>query len=204
MFVLEIKRLSEYEIKVILNEKDMRIMNISFEDFEKNNKRSKDFLSELMFILKETGLIKISEGNIEVNVALTSEETINIYFILPKNDNHHTTELAIISYDPNELISKATEIHRHSRVLCRTRFRFEKTRLLKNTAKKYSEKIIKSSLYQLPSGHALIFTIGYARSTVAKKDLLKTCATDNVIINKIKEYSPLLSSTPFEKLNYFS
>lgn len=37
------KRLSEYEIKVILNEKDMRIMNISFEDFEKNNKRSKDF-----------------------------------------------------------------------------------------------------------------------------------------------------------------
>ena len=70
--------------------------------------------------------------------------------------------------------------------------------------KKYSEKIIKSSLYQLPSGHALIFTIGYARSTVAKKDLLKTCATDNVIINKIKEYSPLLSSTPFEKLNYFS
>ena len=156
MFVLEIKRLSEYEIKVILNEKDMRIMNISFEDFEKNNKRSKDFLSELMFIL-------------------------NIYFILPKNDNHHTTELAIISYDPNELISKATEIH-----------------------KKYSEKIIKSSLYQLPSGHALIFTIGYARSTVAKKDLLKTCATDNVIINKIKEYSPLLSSTPFEKLNYFS
>ena len=167
MFVLEIKRLSEYEIKVILNEKDMRIMNISFEDFEKNNKRSKDFLSELMFILKETGLIKISEGNIEVDVALTSEETINIYFILPKNDNHHTTELA--------------EIH-----------------------KKYSEKIIKSSLYQLPSGHALIFTIGYARSTVAKKALLKTCATDNVIINKIKEYSPLLSSTPFEKLNYFS
>ena len=177
MFVLEIKRLSEYEIKVILNEKDMQIMNISFEDFEKNNKRSKDFLSELMFILKETGLIKISEGD----VALTSEETINIYFILPKNDNHHTTELAIISYDPNELISKATEIH-----------------------KKYSEKIIKSSLYQLPSGHALIFTIGYARSTVAKKALLKTCATDNVIINKIKEYSPLLSSTPFEKLNYFS
>ena len=54
MFVLEIKRLSEYEIKVILNEKDMQIMNISFEDFEKNNKRSKDFLSELMFILKET------------------------------------------------------------------------------------------------------------------------------------------------------
>ena len=175
MFVLEIKRLSEYEIKVILNEKDMQIMNISFEDFEKNNKRSKDFL------LKETGLIKISEGNIEVDVALTSEETINIYFILPKNDNHHTTELAIISYDPNELISKATEIH-----------------------KKYSEKIIKSSLYQLPSGHALIFTIGYARSTVAKKALLKTCATDNVIINKIKEYSPLLRSTPFEKLNYFS
>jgi negative regulator of genetic competence, sporulation and motility len=74
VFVLEIKRLSEYEIKVILNEKDMRIMNISFEDFEKNNKRSKDFLSELMFILKETGLIKISEGNIEVDVALTSEE----------------------------------------------------------------------------------------------------------------------------------
>ena len=181
MFVLEIKRLSEYEIKVILNEKDMRIVNISFEDFEKNNKRSKDFLSELMFILKETGLIKISEGNIEVDVALTSEETINIYFILPKNDNHHTTELAIISYDPNELISKATEIH-----------------------KKYYEKIIKSSLYQLPSGHALIFTIGYARSTVAKKALLKTCDTDNVIINKIKEYSPLLSSTPFEKLNYFS
>ena len=72
-----------------------------------------------MFILKETELIKISEGNIEVDVALTSEETINIYFILPKNDNHHTTELAIISYDPNELISKATEIH-----------------------KKYSEKII--------------------------------------------------------------
>ena len=171
---MEIKRLSEYEIKVILNEKDMRIMNISFEDFEKNNKRSKDFLSELMFILKETGLIKISEGNIEVDVALTSEETINIYFILPKNDNHHTTELAIISYDPNELMSKATE------------------------------KIIKSSLYQLPSGHALIFTIGYARSTVAKKALLKTCDTDNVIINKIKEYSPLLSSTPFEKLNYFS
>ncbi len=101
--------------------------------------------------------------------------------LLPKNDNHHTTELAIISYDPNELISKATEIHQ-----------------------KYSEKIIKSSLYQLPSGHALIFTIGYARSTVAKKALLKTCATDNVIINKIKEYSPLLSSTPFEKLNYFS
>ena len=133
---MEIKRLSEYEIKVILNEKDMQIMNISFEDFEKNNKRSKDFLSELMFKLKETGLIKIS---------------------------------------------KATEIH-----------------------KKYSEKIIKSSLYQLPSGHALIFTIGYARSTVAKKALLKTCATDNVIINKIKEYSPLLSSTPFEKLNYFS
>ena len=174
MFVLEIKRLSEYEIKVILNEKDMRIMNISFEDFEKSNKRSKDFLSELMFI-------KISDGNIEVNVALTSEETINIYFILPKNDNHHTTELAIISYEPNDLISKATEIH-----------------------KKYSEKIIKSSLYQLPGGHALIFTIGYARSTVAKKALLKTCATDNVIINKIKEYSPLLSSTPFEKLNYFS
>ena len=112
MFVLEIKRLSEYEIKVILNEKDMRIMNISFEDFEKNNKRSKDFLSELMFILKEAGLIKISEGNIEVNVALTSEETINIYFILPKNDNHHTTELAIISYDPNELISKAAEIQK--------------------------------------------------------------------------------------------
>lgn len=84
MFVLEIKRLSEYEIKIILNEKDMQIMNISFEDFEKNNKRSKDFLSELMFILKETGLIKISEGNIEVDVALTSEETINIYFILPK------------------------------------------------------------------------------------------------------------------------
>ena len=97
MFVLEIKRLSEYEIKIILNEKDMQIMNISFEDFEKNNKRSKDFLSELMFILKETGLIKISEGNIEVDVALTSEETINIYFILPKNDNHHTTELAIIT-----------------------------------------------------------------------------------------------------------
>lgn len=112
---------------------------------------------------------------------MTSEETINIYFILPKNDNHHTTELAIISYDPNELISKATEIQQ-----------------------KYSEKIIKSSLYQLPSGYALIFTIGYARSTVAKKALLKTCATDNVIINKIKEYSPLLSSTPFEKLNYFS
>lgn len=43
MFVLEIKRLSEYEIKAILNEKDMQIMNISFEDFEKNNKRSKDF-----------------------------------------------------------------------------------------------------------------------------------------------------------------
>ena len=181
MFVLEIKRLSEYEIKVILNEKDMRIMNISFEDFEKNNKRSKDFLSELMFILKETGLIKISEGNIEVDVALTSEETINIYFILPKNDSHHTTELAIISYDPNELISKATEIY-----------------------KKHSEKIIKSSLYQLPSSYALIFTIGYALSIVAKKSLLKTCATDNVIINKIKEYSPLLSSTPFEKLNYFS
>ena len=180
MFVLEIKRLSEHEIKVILNEKDMRIMNISFEDFEKKP-RSEDFLSELMFILRETGLIKISEGNIEVDVALTSEETINIYFILPKNDNHHTTELAIISYDPNELISKATEIY-----------------------KKYSEKIIKSSLYQLPSGHALIFTIGYARSTVAKKALLKNCATDNVIINKIKEYSPLLSSTPFEKLNYFS
>ena len=59
VFVLEIKRLSEYEIKVILNEKDMRIMNISFEDFEKSNKRSKDFLHELMFILKETGLIKI-------------------------------------------------------------------------------------------------------------------------------------------------
>ena len=61
---MEIKRLSEYEIKVILNEKDMRIMNISFEDFEKNNKRSKDFLSELMFILKETGLIKISENRL--------------------------------------------------------------------------------------------------------------------------------------------
>ena len=53
MFVLEIKRLSEYEIKVILNEKDMRIMNISFEDFEKSNPRSEEFLSELMFILKD-------------------------------------------------------------------------------------------------------------------------------------------------------
>ena len=107
-----------------------------------------------MFILKETGLIKISEGNIEVDVALTSEETINIYVILPKNDNHYTTELAIISHDPNELISKATEIY-----------------------KKYSEKIIKSSLYQLPSGHALIFTIGSARSPVATTALLITCAT---------------------------
>ena len=91
MFVLEIKRLSEHEIKVILNEKDMRIMNISFEDFEKSNPRSEEFLSELMFILRETGLIKIYEGNIEVDVALTSEETINIYFILRKNYNHHTT-----------------------------------------------------------------------------------------------------------------
>ena len=107
MFVLEIKRLSEYEIKVILNEKDMRIMNISLKILRKATKEAKIFLHELMFILKETGLIKISEGNIEVDVALTSEETINIYFILPKNDNHHTTELAIISYDPNELNIKS-------------------------------------------------------------------------------------------------
>lgn len=71
MFILEIKRLSELQIKVILNEKDMRIMNISFADFEENNPRSEEFLSELMFILRETGLIKISEGNIEVDVALT-------------------------------------------------------------------------------------------------------------------------------------
>ena len=77
MFVLEIKRLSEYEIKVILNEKDMRIMNISFEDFENNNKRSKDFLSELMFILRETGLIKISEGNIEVDVPTVEQRRIS-------------------------------------------------------------------------------------------------------------------------------
>lgn len=181
MFVLEIKRLSELEIKVILNEKDMQIMNISFEDFEENNPRSEEFLSELMFILRETGLIKISEGNIEVDVALTSEKTINIYFRLPKIDSHHTTELAIIAADPDKLISKAAEIH-----------------------KAYADKITKSSLYQLPSGHALIFTIGYAHSTVAKKALLKACIADNVLINKIKEYSPLLSSTPFEKLNYFS
>ena len=181
MFVLEIKRLSELEIKVIFNEKDMQIMNISFADFEENNPRSEEFLSELMFILRETGLIKISEGNIEVDVALTSEKTINIYFRLPKIDSHHTTELAIIAADPDKLISKAAEIH-----------------------KAYADKITKSSLYQLPSGHALIFTIGYAHSTVAKKALLKACIADNVLINKIKEYSPLLSSTPFEKLNYFS
>ena len=181
MFVLEIKRLSELEIKVILNEKDMQIMNISFEDFEENNPRSEEFLSELMFILRETGLIKISEGNIEVDVALTGAGTINIYFRLPKIDSHHTTELAIIAADPDKLISKAAEIH-----------------------KAYADKITKSSLYQLPGGHALIFTIGYAHSTVVKKAILKTCATDKVIINKIKEYSPLLSSTPFEKLNYFS
>ena len=181
MFVLEIKRLSELEIKVILNEKDMQIMNISFADFEENNPRSEEFLSELMFILRETGLIKISEGNIEVDVALTGAGTINIYFRLPKAETCHTTELAIIAADPDKLISKAAEIH-----------------------KAYADKITKSGLYQLPSGHALIFTIGYARSTVAKKVLLKTCATDNVIINKIKEYSPLVSNTPFDKLNYFS
>ena len=181
MFVLEIKRLSELQIKVILNEKDMQIMNISFEDFEENNPRSEEFLSELMFILRETGLIKISEGNIEVDVALTSEKTINIYFRLPKIDSHHTTELAIIAADPDKLISKAAEIH-----------------------KVYADKITKSSLYQLPSGHALIFTIGYAHSTVAKKALLKACIADNVLINKIKEYSPLVSNTPFDKLNYFS
>lgn len=181
MFVLEIKRLSELQIKVILNEKDMQIMNISFEDFEENNPRSEEFLSELMFILRETGLIKISEGNIEVDVALTSEKTINIYFRLPKIDSHHTTELAIIAADPDKLISKAAEIH-----------------------KAYADKITKSSLYQLPRGHALIFTIGYAHSTVAKKALLKACIADNVLINKIKEYSPLVSNTPFDKLNYFS
>lgn len=178
---MEIKRLSELQIKVILNEKDMQIMNISFADFEENNPRSEEFLSELMFILRETGLIKISEGNIEVDVALTSEKTINIYFRLPKIDSHHTTELAIIAADPDKLISKAAEIH-----------------------KAYADKITKSSLYQLPSGHALIFTIGYAHSTVAKKALLKACIADNVLINKIKEYSPLVSNTPFDKLNYFS
>ena len=181
MFVLEIKRLSELEIKVILNEKDMQIMNISFADFEENNPRSEEFLSELMFILRETWLIKISEGNIEVDVALTSEKTINIYFRLPKIDSHHTTELAIIAADPDKLISKAAEIH-----------------------KAYADKITKSSLYQLPSGHALIFTIGYAHSTVVKKALLKACIADNVLINKIKEYSPMVSNTPFDKLNYFS
>ncbi|WP_456028529.1 adaptor protein MecA [Ruminococcus sp.] len=178
---MEIKRLSELEIKVILNEKDMQIMNISFADFEENNPRSEEFLSELMFILRETWLIKISEGNIEVDVALTGAGTINIYFRLPKIDSHHTTELAIIAADPDKLISKAAEIH-----------------------KAYADKITKSSLYQLPSGHALIFTIGYAHSTVAKKALLKACIADNVLINKIKEYSPMVSNTPFDKLNYFS
>lgn len=181
MFVLEIKRLSELEIKVILNEKDMRIMNISFADFEESSPRSEKFLSELMFILRETGLIKISEWNIEVDVALTGAGTINIYFRLPKVETRRTTELAIIAANPDEIISKAAEIY-----------------------KAYADKIAKCGLYQLSNGHALVFTIGYAHSTVAKKALLKACTADSVLINKIKEYSPLVSDTPFDKLNFLS
>lgn len=182
MFVLEIKRLSEFEIKVILGEKDMRIMDISFKDFEDNAPRSEEFLSDLMFIMRETGLIKISEGSVDVDVALTAAGTINIYFRLPKSDQRRSsTELAVIAAAPDELAKKAAEIH-----------------------KEYSDKISKACLYGFSGGYALIFTVNYARSTVAKKQFLKACTADGIVINKIKEHSQLMTDAPFEKLNFLS
>ena len=51
-----------------------------------------------MFIMRETGLIKISERSVDVDVALTAAGTINIYFRLPKSDQlRSSTELAVIS-----------------------------------------------------------------------------------------------------------
>ncbi len=174
---MEIRKADSNHLKITLGKNDMDKMNISFDSFAKNSPQSQLFLANLLEIIKETDVIKITGGSVAVDVAQQKNGSMVIYLSFERK-HKKPTKLCYPSEDPIEL-----------------------TTFVRNLLSQYREHITDDCLYLLNNKYFLVFETNYAKSTARKKDILKDCVNDLIIINKIAEYGQLLSDTPLKTLN---
>lgn len=163
--------------KIVLTASEAAELGISFENFEKENMQTKAFLTYVLTMMAEAGLLALKTTSISVEVFEQENSSLIIYIMgkTAKAKDKEPTDLCFSAQKPYTLFQIVPE-----------------------ATKALEGKIISSELYEYSSHYMLIISVTCTKKT-AQKRLGENPAdiTNPVTIAKIREYGKLLSDSPF-------
>lgn len=173
---MKIEKCYENKAKISLSLTDLKRLGISFEEFESDVETTQLFLSNLIAVLYDTGMIICSGDDVRVDVIQEKNGSIIIY-IEPESIEQtvKSTEIVFLFNEPKKL-----------------------TEFCSSTLMQYKSRIISDTLFLLNKTYCLIICFRYAKSTIVGKKDLRFGDSNEITIAKIKEYGQKLSDTPLE------
>lgn len=175
---MNISKSSDNKAKIVLNKKDMKELEISFEILDSDEISAKIFLGSLITLLKDLEIIDI-DGDITVDIMQNGSEEMIIY-ITSQNDNkssEYTTALYFFD-DWRQVIN-----------FCRDKILPHK------------KSVSSSELYWDGFIYAMIIRFKCSeRDFFSQEDISENAVTNIIKIAKAKEHGKLISRAPLKKI----
>lgn len=175
---LDIQLISKSCARVTVTKREAEDLNIQFDTFQSRSPQTKAFLTYVLSVLTNIGIIGSPNDKITVEVFEQENSDMIIYVSASASEQQSAEQFALQTDDPELLFDYA-----------------------KRTEKYYPSEINNAQLYSHRKKYFLIFS-----STFPKKQLCKYLYThesnllSGIKVQKIKEHGTLLCNTPIEKL----
>lgn len=178
---LDIQLISDSCARITIEKREAEDLNISFDTFQSRDPQTKAFLTYVISVLTNVGIISTPNDKISVEVFEQENDDMIIYVSASHSNNISSdtvTQFVLTADCAEQLLDFTKQLRQY-----------------------YPQKISEANLYSYHDKYALAFN-----SLLSKNQLCQTLKTDQTQIHsglkaeKIKEYGTLMCNTPFEKL----